>query len=165
MCNVEVKKVSLGVKDIFELIPHRFPFLLVDKVSEIAELESAKGIKAFSYNEYFFQGHFPESPVVPGVLLVESLAQLAVCCVSYSLKYFKQMQFESVALMTVDSAKFRVAVVPGDLVNMSVRKVNEKMLSNKDGKITTVYTFSGYGLVGDKKAFEASFKAIAVFFK
>jgi 3-hydroxyacyl-[acyl-carrier-protein] dehydratase len=105
------------------IIPHRYPFLLIDKVVDIRVNEGCVGIKNVTFNEPHFQGHFPEQPVMPGVLIVEAMAQTAgaICIRSTgedkpSLVYF----------MTIDNAKFRRPVVPGDRLELSVTKLKQR---------------------------------------
>ena len=114
---------SLDIAQLMRLLPHRYPFLLVDRVIEIDGDNSAIGIKNVTMNEPHFQGHFPEQPVMPGVLIVEAMAQTAgaICIRSTgddkpSLVYF----------MTIDGAKFRRPVVPGDRLEIHVRKIKQR---------------------------------------
>ncbi len=114
---------SLEILDLMRLLPHRYPFLLVDKIIEIDGDRSAIGIKNVTVNEPHFTGHFPTQPVMPGVLIVEAMAQTAgAICInnagddSPSLVYF----------MTIDGAKFRKPVVPGDRLEIHVKKVKQR---------------------------------------
>ncbi|MCR4267306.1 3-hydroxyacyl-ACP dehydratase FabZ [Nitratireductor sp. ZSWI3] len=114
---------SLDILDLMRLLPHRYPFLLVDKIIEIDGDRSAIGIKNVTANEPHFTGHFPTQPVMPGVLIVEAMAQTAgAICIrnagdeSPSLVYF----------MTIDGAKFRKPVVPGDRLEIHVKKVKQR---------------------------------------
>ena len=117
----ELAKTSLSSADVLEimkLLPHRYPFLMVDKIIEIDSDNSAIGIKNVTANEPQFTGHFPESPIMPGVLLIEGMAQTAgaICArkdgIGGNLVYF----------MTIDNARFRRPVVPGDRVEFHVWK-------------------------------------------
>jgi 3-hydroxyacyl-[acyl-carrier-protein] dehydratase len=121
----EETKATLGVADLREiltLLPHRYPFLLVDKIVEIDGDESAIGIKNVTVNEPHFMGHFPDHPIMPGVLLIEGMAQTAgaICArksrVGTNLVYF----------MTIDNARFRKPVVPGDRVEYHVTKQKQR---------------------------------------
>ncbi len=117
--------ISLNIEQIKELIPHRYPFLLIDKVVDIIPFESATGIKNVTFNENYFQGHFESRSVMPGALIIESMAQSAGTLVLYSLKETNPNL--SVYLLTIDKAKFRKPVCPGDtLINKVVKKQNVK---------------------------------------
>jgi len=105
---------------IMEMIPHRYPFLMVDKVRDIRANESAVGIKNVSINEFFFQGHFPRDPVMPGVLIIEAMAQTAAVLVVHSLGAASEGKL--VYFMSIDGARFRRPVVPGDQLSIHVRK-------------------------------------------
>lgn len=114
---------SLDILQIMALLPHRYPFLLVDRITDIDSDNSAIGIKNVTMNEPHFQGHFPSQPVMPGVLIIEAMAQTAgAICInatasdSPSLVYF----------MTIDNAKFRRPVVPGDRLEIHVRKLKQR---------------------------------------
>ncbi len=115
---------TLETTDILRLLPHRYPFLLVDRIIEINGDESCIGIKNVTANEPFFQGHFPNRPVMPGVLLLEGMAQTggAVCALALG---FKESA-GSVFFLTVDKAKFRKPVVPGDTIEYHVVKKTRK---------------------------------------
>ncbi|HWK15673.1 MAG TPA: 3-hydroxyacyl-ACP dehydratase FabZ [Rhizobiaceae bacterium] len=123
MTNV-TELTTLDVQQIMKLLPHRYPFLLVDRIIDIKGDESAIGIKNVTANEPHFTGHFPEVPVMPGVLIIEAMAQTAgAICIAQrqNLKEPPQVFF-----MTVDSAKFRKPVVPGDQLEIHVRKVKQR---------------------------------------
>jgi 3-hydroxyacyl-[acyl-carrier-protein] dehydratase len=114
---------AVGIRTILKSLPHRYPFLLVDKIIDIKGEQSAIGIKNVTFNEPHFQGHFPDNPVMPGVLLLEGMAQTGgVLCVlaspgtSSSLVYF----------MTIDEAKFRKPVVPGDVVEFHMSLMRKR---------------------------------------
>jgi len=115
---------TLDVQQIMKLLPHRYPFLLVDRIIDIKGDESAIGIKNVTANEPHFTGHFPEVPVMPGVLIIEAMAQTAgaICIAQHrDLKEPPQVFF-----MTVDGAKFRKPVVPGDRLEIHVRKMKQR---------------------------------------
>lgn len=109
---------------IMQAIPHRFPFLLVDRVVDVVPDVSAVGIKNVSINENFFQGHFPQHPVMPGVLIIESMAQTAAVLVVETLG--PSAAGKLVYFMTVDNAKFRRPVVPGDQMRIHVEKERQR---------------------------------------
>ena len=115
-----MKKKELNIEEIKNLIPHRYPFLLIDKLIDIIPDTSATGIKNVTFNENFFQGHFESMSVMPGALIIESMAQSAGTLVMYSLK--KKSKNTSVYLLTVDKAKFRKPVCPGDVLMNKVEK-------------------------------------------
>jgi 3-hydroxyacyl-[acyl-carrier-protein] dehydratase len=114
---------SLDISRILELLPHRYPFLMVDRIVDILGDESCIGIKNVTINEPHFAGHFPEQPVMPGVLLVEGMAQTAgaVCILRHASGTPKLVYF-----MTIDKCKFRRPVVPGDIVHYHVRKIRNR---------------------------------------
>ena len=143
---------ALGTYDIariMQAIPHRFPFLLVDRVVEIVNNVSATGIKNVTINENFFQGHFPQHPVFPGVLIIDSMAQTAAVLVVETLG--PSAQGKLVYFMTVDNAKFRKPVVPGD--QMRVHVLKEKQRGN-------IWKFTAEAKVDGKVVAEASFAAM-----
>lgn len=112
----------LNINEIKKIIPHREPFLLIDRIDEYVPGESAKGIKNVSYNEYFFAGHFPEEPVMPGVLIVEALAQTgAVSILSLESNKGKTAYFAG-----LDKVKFKRKVIPGDTLTLEVEIVRKK---------------------------------------
>jgi 3-hydroxyacyl-[acyl-carrier-protein] dehydratase len=121
------KKPALGTADIMRvlrLLPHRYPFLLVDRMYDIDGDNSCVGIKNVTINEPYFQGHFPQYPVMPGVLIIEGLAQTAgALCVSSLSEDYKA---ELVYFMGIDKAKFRRPVLPGDQLHYHVRKIRNR---------------------------------------
>ncbi len=130
-------------------IPHRYPMLMIDKMVDVVLGESAVGIKAVSGNEPFFQGHFPEKPVMPGVLIVEAMAQTSAVLVVETLG--EKAAGLLVYFMTVDSAKFRRPVVPGDLLRIHV--VRERRRGN-------VWKFKGTARVEGVVVAEAIYSAM-----
>lgn len=114
------KPVLLDTRRIMEMIPHRYPLLLIDRVLEAVPYESATALKNVTMNEQFFQGHFPGAPVMPGVLIIESMAQTAAALVVHSVG--KELEGKLVYFMAIDACKFRRPVVPGDQLHVSVRK-------------------------------------------
>ncbi|MBF0316878.1 MAG: 3-hydroxyacyl-ACP dehydratase FabZ [Nitrospirae bacterium] len=133
----------LGIKT---TLPHRYPFLMVDRVVEIVNGESARGIKNVTINEPFFQGHFPDNPVMPGVLIVEALAQL-----SGILAFQSGMKGNTVYFMSIEKAKFRRPVVPGDQLVLDIK------VAHKRGN---VWRFTGKAMVEETVASEAEFTAM-----
>jgi 3-hydroxyacyl-[acyl-carrier-protein] dehydratase len=138
---------SYDIAQIMRAIPHRYPFLMVDRVVEVHKNVSAIGIKNVTINENFFQGHFPEHPVMPGVLIIECMAQTAAVLVVETLG--PEARGKLVYFMTVENAKFRKPVVPGD--QMRVHVVKEKQRANiwkfhpeakVDGKVVAEATYA-----------------------
>jgi 3-hydroxyacyl-[acyl-carrier-protein] dehydratase len=120
-------KEQLGTADIarvLKLLPHRYPFLLVDRIFDMDRDESAVGVKSVTINEPFFQGHFPGFPVMPGVLIIEGLAQTAGALCVHSLGANQTPQL--VYFMGIDRAKFRKPVVPGDQLHFHVKKLRSR---------------------------------------
>jgi 3-hydroxyacyl-[acyl-carrier-protein] dehydratase len=140
---------SLDVLRIMELIPHRYPFLMVDRVVDVIPNESAVGIKNVTINEEFFQGHFPRKPVMPGVLLIESMAQTAAVLVVETLG--REHEGKLVYFMSVDNARFRRPVTPGDTLRVHV--VKERQRGN-------VWKFKGEVKVEGRVVAEAVFAAM-----
>jgi 3-hydroxyacyl-[acyl-carrier-protein] dehydratase len=127
MSEPEPAKPPLGTADItrvLQLLPHRYPFLLVDRIVDMDRDESAVGIKSVTINEPFFQGHFPGFPVMPGVLIIEGLAQTAgaLCVANFNTSYKPQLVY----FMGIDRAKFRKPVLPGDQLHYHVRKIRSR---------------------------------------
>jgi 3-hydroxyacyl-[acyl-carrier-protein] dehydratase len=110
----------IDVERIMQMIPHRYPFLMIDRVVDIVSDQSAVGIKNVTINEFFFQGHFPGHAVMPGVLLIEAMAQTAAVLVVHTLG--PDAEGKLVYFMSIDNAKFRRPVVPGDQLRVHVTK-------------------------------------------
>ncbi len=133
------------------IIPHRYPFLLVDKVVDIDGYQSGRGIKNVTMNEPHFQGHFPGKPIMPGVTIVEAMAQTAAIMVGTALDMADKNML--VYFMAIDKAKFRRMVVPGDVLEMNVTTTRGK----PGGK---VWKFSGVATVEGEMACECEFTAM-----
>src|ERR1700692_1289269 len=116
----------MSITEIMDTLPHRYPFLLIDRVTELQEKEYIKGIKNVTINEPFFQGHFPGQPVMPGVLVIEAMAQTAGAIWRLSRGYDNPPK--SVLFLTIDKAKFRRPVVPGDVIEIHVKKKSQRKL-------------------------------------
>jgi 3-hydroxyacyl-[acyl-carrier-protein] dehydratase len=140
---------EVDIQRIMQMIPHRYPFLLIDRVVNVISGESAVGIKNVSINEGYFQGHFPQHPVMPGVLMIEAMAQTAAVLVVQTLG--PESEGKLVYFMSVDNARFRHPVFPGDQLHVKVvRKQNRG----------NVWKFEGQALVGNKVMAEAVFAAM-----
>ena len=114
---------TLDIRRLLELLPHRYPFLLVDRIVDIDADRSARGIKNVTFNEPHFTGHFPDQPVMPGVLIIEGMAQTAgAICAEYHFAGTPKTVF----FMTIDGAKFRKTVVPGDVLEYHITKTRQK---------------------------------------
>ncbi|MFP3943477.1 MAG: 3-hydroxyacyl-ACP dehydratase FabZ [Alphaproteobacteria bacterium] len=146
----ERRGVDLDIGDVMKLLPHRYPFLMIDRIENAIKGVSACGIKNVTVNEPFFAGHFPGHPVMPGVLMVEAMAQTAAALVAHTLGGFDQ---QVVYFMTIDRARFRNPVNPGDCLRIPVRKLRNR---------GPVWKFHGEALVGDKVAAEAEYSAMLV---
>jgi 3-hydroxyacyl-[acyl-carrier-protein] dehydratase len=114
---------SIDILELLKLLPHRYPFLLLDRIVDIDGDNSATGIKNVTFNEPHFQGHFPGQPVMPGVLIIEAMAQVAG---AISLKAAGSDQPSLVYFLTIDNAKFRKPVVPGDRLEIKVKKIKKR---------------------------------------
>jgi len=112
----------LNIKEIMEILPHRAPFLLIDRIDELEPGVSAKGIKNVTYNEYFFKGHFPQEPVMPGVLIIEALAQTG----AVSILSVEENKGKIVFFGGMDKVRFKKKVVPGDTLTLSVEIIKQK---------------------------------------
>lgn len=142
---------SADLARIMRMIPHRYPFLLIDRVERIRLGESAVGIKMVTINEPHFQGHFPSEPIMPGVMIVEAMAQTAAVLVVDTLGKIDQDHL--VYFMTLDKTRFRRKVVPGDVLELHVRVLRGR------GKI---WKFEGRAMVGADVAAEAEFAAMII---
>ena len=141
----------LSKTDIEKLIPHRDPFLFVDKCDVKIEGEHGLSYKKFNSDEYFFKGHFPGNPIVPGVIIVEAMAQTAGIVVSYKLREYNE---KSVLFMSVNKAKFRKPILPEDEIVFEVKFVNN---------VRHVYKFFGIAFKKDIKVSEAEFSAMITY--
>lgn len=114
---------TIDIQGLFNILPHRYPFLLIDRIVDIDGDDSAVGIKNVTVNEPHFQGHFPSHPVMPGVLIIEAMAQTAgAICLRLVIDETPSLVY----LMTVDGAKFRKPVVPGDQLRIHVKKIKKR---------------------------------------
>ena len=141
---------TIEIKELFSLLPHRYPFLLIDKIVNVEADQSAVGIKNVTFNEPHFGGHFPGDPIMPGVLIVEAMAQTAgaICAKEHSKGKRKLVYF-----MTIDGAKFRRPVVPGDQLELRVEKQKQR---------GSIFKYACEAWVGDEKAAEAGIGAMMV---
>lgn len=149
MAKVEPGKSVLEVEELMLLLPHRYPMLLVDRLVDIKPGEGAVGLKNVSYGEQFFQGHFPQKPVMPGVMIIEAMAQSAAAFTSYTEGL--DVEGKVVLFMGVDKARFRKPVIPGDQLRIAVRTIQRR---------PPVWRFEGIATVDGKRATEAQFSAM-----
>jgi len=140
---------TYDINRIMEMIPHRYPFLLIDRVENLISSESAVGIKNVTVNEPHFPGHFPGHPVMPGVLIIESMAQTAAIVVVDSMG--GEVEGKLVYFMAIENAKFRKPVVPGDRLEIHVVKKQNR---------GAVWKFEGQAKVDGAVAAEATFTAM-----
>ena len=141
-----------NIDEIMKMLPHRYPFLLIDRLEIEEPGVKGIGLKNLTMNELFFQGHFPNNPIMPGVLQIEAMAQTAGCVVMCEHDDYAERKC-SVLFMSVDNAKFRKPVRPGDQLKMYVEKV--KVHRN-------IFVFHGVGKVDDQVVSEADVTAMIV---
>ncbi|MEJ5226492.1 3-hydroxyacyl-ACP dehydratase FabZ [Thermodesulfovibrio sp.] len=136
----------IDIKEIMNILPHRYPFLLVDRIVDLIPNEKIIGLKNVTINEPFFQGHFPGNPVMPGVLIVEAMAQVAGV-----LAFKSGIEGKGVLFMSIEKVKFRKPIVPGDKIIFEVNVLHRR---------SNVWKFSGIAMVDDKVVTEAEFTAM-----
>ena len=141
---------EMRIGEILKLLPHRYPFLLVDRLKNVVPGESGIGIKNVTMNEEFFQGHVPENPVMPGVLQIEAMAQTAGIIVLTAFPE-EERSGNSVYFMTVDEVKFRKPILPGDVIEFYVKK---------EQAVRNVFKFRGEAKVDGKLVSQATFSAM-----
>ena len=141
---------EISIREIMKMLPHRAPFLLIDKMKNVMPGVSGIGIKNVSFNEPFFQGHFPDNPVMPGVLQIEAMAQTAGVIVMTSFPEEERPGCQ-VYFMTVDDVKFRKPVLPGDVLELKVIK---------EQNVRNVFKFRGEAFVNGKLVSQAVFSAM-----
>ncbi len=151
MTETTPENLSFDIHKVKELLPHRYPFLYIDKMRDVVLGQSAVGIKNVTANEDIFQGHFPDKPVFPGVLIVEAMAQTASALVVETLNLAESNPL--VYFMSLEATKFRKLVEPGDQLELHVTKIRQR------GK---VWKFRGEGKVDGKLVAEAEFTAMIV---
>ena len=148
---VNAEPSEIDITEVLARIPHRYPFLLVDRAEEYKPHKSIVGIKCVTVNEPFFQGHFPGYPVMPGVLIVEAMAQTGAVLMSKSLDV--DTEGKTIFFVSLDNCRFRTPVRPGDVIRMHVQVLRAR---------GDLFKFQGRALVGDKVAAEAEFAAMLV---
>ena len=150
-----MNEINLDYNQILKLIPHRLPFLLIDRVENLVPDTSAVGIKSVTVTEPHFAGHFPKYPVMPGVLIIEAMAQTAGCLVSYTEGYGSKKSSEGklVYFASIDSAKFRKPVRPGEILSLYIEKIRGR---------GTLWKFSGTAKVNGSVVSECIFSAMIV---
>ena len=136
----------MNINEIMQYLPHRYPFLLVDRIIDLQPGKSITGIKNVTFNEPFFQGHFPGQPIMPGVLIIEAMAQVAGIAA-----FSSGMEGKAVYFMSIEKAKFRRPVVPGDQLRLEIKVLQQR---------GNVWKFSGAATVEGKLASEADFTAM-----
>ena len=144
-------QADIEIAEILARIPHRYPFLLVDRAEGYRPHESIVGIKCVTFNEPFFQGHFPGNPVMPGVLIIEALAQTGAVLMSKSLDV--DVEGKTIMFMSVEQARFRHPVRPGDVLRMNVEVLKHR---------GDIFKFKGRALVGEKLVAQVEFAAMVV---
>jgi len=142
---------TLDIQRIMEMIPHRYPMLMIDRVIDAVADSHATGVKAVTINEPFFAGHFPSRPVMPGVLIVEAMAQTAAVLVIHTLG--ASFEGKLVYFMAIDNARFRRPVLPGDTLHVRVQKRRQR---------GNVWKFDATAKVGGQLVAEATYSAMIV---
>ena len=141
--------MELNVEEIMEILPHRYPMLLVDKITELVPMDYAIGVKSVTMNEPFFQGHFPGHPVMPGALICEAMAQVG----GVALLSMPEFRGKTAVYTGIDKAKFRAMAKPGDTLRLEVK------FTKRRGPMAVA---EGIAWVGDEKAAEAEIKCMVI---
>jgi 3-hydroxyacyl-[acyl-carrier-protein] dehydratase len=149
MTQIEPGKTVLEVEELMRLLPHRYPMLLVDRLIDIKPGESAVGVKNVTFGDYFFQGHFPGKPLMPGVFIIEAMAQAAAAFTSYTEDV--DMDGKIILFLGVDKARFRKPVSPGDQLLMHVRTIQRR---------PPVWRFEGDARVDGERVADAQYTAM-----
>lgn len=144
-------KLPLGINEIKQLLPHRAPFLLIDRVTELELYKSCTAYKAVSYNEWFFQGHFPEHPVMPGVLIVEAMAQTAGILAIASISNENMGTLSNVLFASISNVRFKRQVMPGNMLRLNVSVIQQR---------SKIWKFKAEAYVDDEISDEAEFTAM-----
>jgi len=142
---------AVDINRLMQLLPHRYPFLMIDRLREIDGDRSCVGIKNVTINEPHFNGHFPGQPVMPGVLIIEGMAQTAGALCVFT--YFKNVRPKLVYFLTIDKAKFRKPVIPGDTIEYHVRKIRQR---------ANIWKYAAEARVDGAKVAEADVSAMLV---
>ena len=146
---MEIGSNILGIEEIKKLLPHRHPFLLIDRVENIIPGESCTAYKSVSYDAWFFQGHFPNAPIMPGVLIIEAMAQAAGVLALSSV--YNNKKNDSVLFASINNAKFKKQVIPGDTLRIEVKVVQKR---------SKIWKFEAQAYVKDDLSDEAEFVAM-----
>ena len=146
---MEIGSNILGIEEIKKLSPHRHPFLLIDRVENIIPGESCTAYKNVSYDAWFFQGHFPNAPIMPGVLIIEAMAQAAGVLALSSV--YNNKKNDSVLFASINNAKFKKQVIPGDTLRIEVKVVQKR---------SKIWKFEAQAYVKDDLSDEAEFVAM-----
>ncbi len=141
-----------NIDEIMKMLPHRYPFLLVDRLEVEEAGVKGIGLKNLTMNELFFQGHFPNNPIMPGVLQIEAMAQTAGCIVMSADENYAENK-RSVLFMSIEGVKFRKPVRPGDQLKMHLEKIRERR---------NIFVFKGVSMVDDQVVSEAELTAMLV---
>ena len=144
-------KTIIGIEKILKSLPHRYPFLLVDKVIELDPEKKIVAVKNVTFNEPHFLGHFPDHPIMPGVLIIEAMAQAGALMVTSAPNF--NLEDKLVYFMSIDGAKFRKPVIPGDVLELHVEAVQNR---------GAVWKLSAVGMVNGQKVAEAQLSAMIV---
>lgn len=151
MTNANPTTIEIGIEKIIKDLPHRYPFLLIDKVKILEPFKKAIGFKNVTFNEPHFTGHFPDRPIMPGVLIVEAMAQTAAIMIMNS--EAENRDDNLVYFMGIDNTKFRKPVIPGDVLELHIETIQGR---------SNVWKMSGTAIVAGQKVAEAEFSAMFV---